>query len=581
MMKYFYVIWIAILISLKVPGQVSEFENHLLHWWVPVKGYQQVKPREHPRLLFRKSDIPALLEKANTPEGQAIIKRLRYLLDGGNGDRLATLFNPATGAYTLGKNHSLVIDTAGVYTFSHVAGYGLLYQLTGDRKYADLGRRSFELALKGQRDRDDRYSWVAPGGALRAGPVLGWYAVGYDLCYDGWDEPTREKFGKAIENYDAGIEKRDARGNVTLETLVSGTMPPFSNHFGMQAGGAALALMAVSGEPWVNQQRIDSLLKISELSMIRNVTEGFGNGGFFAEGDGTGSMASHIVYLTAIQAWKNAMGMDFMNSGRPNVVMTALKWFYLTVIRDGKPDFWPIRGAYPNNVWDRKLSGAGYVGTGLGVVTNEQKQAIKWYYNHFLLPHDIKEGIAYDAGIYPHQAVSAFVNWPVDLEERNPGEVLSHCYRDSTFGFYAWRNRWQDENDIVMSVLTKPAKGYMGAKADSSVQIAAFGRKFSWGKIPGEVKFWDSSEKGKTSTMTFADGTTIIVDFTGASGADALLLTTGEAEGRKVTSGDVVVTIMFLTQGKEPLVKVRKNSIFIGKQIINVMNGNIALHTNT
>ncbi len=572
---------IAILISLHAVGQVSEYENHILPWWVPVKDYQQVRANEHPRLLFRKSDIPALRKKAKTPEGQAIIKRLRYLLDGGNGDQMATLFNPAKGAYTLGNNQSLVIDTAGVYTFGHVAGYGLLYQLTGDRKYADLGRRSFELAMEGQRDRDDRYSWVAPGGALRAGPVLGWYAVGYDLCYDGWDEPTREKFGKAIENYDAGIEKSDARGHVKLETLVSGTMPPFSNHFGMQVGGAALALMAVSGEPWVNQQRIDSLLKISEQSMIRNVTEGFGDGGFFAEGDGTGSMASHIVYLTAIQAWKNAMGMDFVNSGRPNVIMTALKWFYLTVVRNGKPDIWPIRGAYPHNVWDRKLSGAGYVGTGLGVVTNEQKQAIKWFNNHLLLPHDIKAGIAYDAGVYPHQSLSAFVNWPSDLEERNPGEVLPHSYRDSTFGFYAWRNRWQDENDIVMSVLTKPAKGYMGAQADSSLQIAAFGKKFSWGKIPGEVMFWDTSEKGKTSTMTFSDGTTITVDLTGASGADAMLVTTGEAEGRKVTLGDVVVTIKFLTQGKEPLVKVRKNSIFVGKQIVTVLNGRIALHTNT
>jgi hypothetical protein len=275
------------------------------------------------------------------------------------------------------------------------------------------------------------------------------------------------------------------------------------------------------------------------------------------------------------------MGMDFINSGRPNVIMTALKWFYLTVVRDGKPDFWPVRGAYPHNVWDRKLSGGGYVGTGLGVVTNEQKQAIKWYYNHMLLPHDIKAGIPYDAGVYPHQALSAFVNWPSDLEERNPGEVLPHCYRDSTFGFYAWRNRWQDENDIVMSVLTKPAKGYMGAQADSSIQIAAYGRKFSWGKIPGEVKFWDTSENGKTSTMTFADGTTITVDFTGASGADAMLITTGEAEGRKVTLGDVVVTFKFLTQGKEPLVKVRKNSIYVGKQVITVVNGRIVLHTNT
>ena len=80
-----------------------------------------------------------------------------------------------------------VVDTPGVYTFSHAAGYGLLYQLTGDKKYAQFGKQCFEKALAGVRDRDDRYSFRKPGGALRAGPTLGWYAVGYDLCCDGWE----------------------------------------------------------------------------------------------------------------------------------------------------------------------------------------------------------------------------------------------------------------------------------------------------------------------------------------------------------------------------------------------------------
>jgi len=77
-----------------------------------------------------------------------------------------------------------------------------LYQLTGDKKYAQLGRECFEKAWAGVRDSDSeaRYSWVAPGGMLRAGPTLGWYALGYDLCADGWDADFRQKVAAAIQN---------------------------------------------------------------------------------------------------------------------------------------------------------------------------------------------------------------------------------------------------------------------------------------------------------------------------------------------------------------------------------------------
>jgi len=541
-------------------------------WWLQVKDFQPPKAGEHPRLLFRKSDLPVLRKKAETPEGKVMIANLRRELNGCDGETMPTKYSNAVKAYDSKAETYL---PAGTYTFSHVAGYGLLYQLTGDKKYAEMGRQCFELALNGQRDRDNRYSWRAPGGTLRAGPVLGWYAVGYDLCYDGWDESTRERFGKAIENYCEGTEPGDAHAIVDMESLVRGTMPPGSNHYGMQVGGAALGLMAITGESWVDQKRISTFLKISERSMIRNMTEGFGDGGFFAEGDGTGSMSSHIVYLSAIQSWKNAMGMDFVNVERPNVRMTALKWIYLTIVRDGKPDFWPIRGAYGQNVWNRDLSGNGYFGIGYGAVTEKESAAMKWYYNHFLLEPDKKAGISYEAGNYPHISVCAFINWPIDIPEVNPAAILPLCYRDSLHSFFAWRNRWQDENDIVISVLTKPTRGYWGADPDSSLKIAAFGQKFSWGRLNGDVKYWYSSPHGETSSLSLADGNSVAVDFTKTSGAEGMLVTTGKADGRVVKLGTTSLTFKFLTSGKEPALKIVDNKVIAGKQTVTMKNGNI------
>ena len=150
------------------------------------------------------------------------------------GEAMTTVFSDATHAYMGGGYKNSVVDKPGVFTIGHVAGYGLLYQLTGDRKYAEFGAECFEKSLAGVRDRDDRYSFVGPGGPLRAGPSFGWHAVGYDLCYNGWDEATRERYGRAIAAYaEASSTKKESKKS-TLEALARGTMPPGSNHFGMQ-----------------------------------------------------------------------------------------------------------------------------------------------------------------------------------------------------------------------------------------------------------------------------------------------------------------------------------------------------------
>jgi hypothetical protein len=49
------------------PG-VTHIKNDDQPWFAPVKGFQPPAAGEHPRLLLRKSDLPALRKKARTPE---------------------------------------------------------------------------------------------------------------------------------------------------------------------------------------------------------------------------------------------------------------------------------------------------------------------------------------------------------------------------------------------------------------------------------------------------------------------------------------------------------------------------------
>jgi hypothetical protein len=546
-------------------------------WYTAVKGFEPVKAGEHPRLMFRKSDVPALRKQAETPEGKALIARLKAQL--GGGEAMPKQRQGSSAAYS--KDSTKL--GLGAYTFSHAAGFGFLYQLTGEKKYADLALECFEWAFKGIRDRDDRYSWVKPGGALRAGVVLGWYALGYDLACEGWDDATRQRIAKAIAEYNAGTEEGDAKANLDVETLIRGTQPPGSNHYGMQVGGVALALLAVMKDPGVDQAKIDKLLQLAETAMARNMTEGFGDGAFFAEGDGTGSMSSQHNFTTALHAWRVAMGRDYVNVERPNARALAWRWIYQTVVRGGRPDFWPIRGAYGHNVWDRDGgSGGGYFCLNMAVLPDEQKAGMKWYYNHYLAAQDAKEGAPFDSvNTYPHCTIAAFVNWPWSIQEKNPAQVLPLGFRDSIQGFYCWRNRWQDENDVVITILTADTRGNYKCGAESALKIATGGareNKFDWGKSSGPVKAFAASPHWDTSVVTRADGTSIAIDFTKSSGADVMLVTTGTAEGDTVTLGSAKLTFKFIG-GAAPKISVEGDKAVAGKQTVWLKDGQLVLGT--
>ncbi|MBN1819050.1 MAG: hypothetical protein JW828_16950, partial [Sedimentisphaerales bacterium] len=462
----------------------------------------------------------------------------------------------------------------GAYSMSHAAGFGFLYQLTGDKKYADLGKECFEWALAGVRDRDreGRYSFRDPDGALRAGPSLGWYAAGYDLCYDGWDEAYRLKIARAIAEYNEGQYE-------SLEELAAGKRHmPASNHWGMQVGGAALALLAVRDDPGVDNNRIEKLLNISEKSMIRNLTEGFGDHGWFPEGDGTGIMSSNIAFLPALQAWQIAGGKDFI-SPRPNAPWMTLKWIMLTVTRDGKPDF-PIRGAYPQNVWDRDgPSGGGVFCQGFAAVNPEEKSALLWLYNHVAKAEDQKAGAPFDTiGPYPHRAILAFINWPFDLKPANPKGILPSAVGDEKYGVYMFRNGWKDENDIVVSVQTRNTRGWHKADTEGQVWVWGLGKKNAWGNLKGNVTFFQPAVDG-SGILSIENGTSLAVDFSGASGADAMLVMSGRgaAKEKRIKAGKTEYSVLFLTAGQEPNIEIRGDRLKVGNQTVSLREGHLAL----
>ena len=554
-------------------------KEELAGWPVDAPDFKPVEPGEHPRLLFRKGDVAALRKRAETPEGRRIVRRLRLLLNGSDGETMCKKFG-VKGPVTSDGSGPFANDPPGTYTISHTAGYGMLYVLTGDKKYADLGRESMDKAFEGYRDRDRRYSFKAPYGALRSGPSLGWTAMGYDLCYDGWDEAYRKKVALALANYNEGR-------NMSLDELTRGERQhPGSNHWGMQVGGAAMALLAIMNDPDVDMAKIGPLLETSQRSMVINMTQGFGDGGFFAEGDGTGSMSSHIVFLPALQAWRTAAGKDFYNP-KPNAQWMALKWFFLTV-PPAKVASWkdiqnafPRRGAYAHNIWSRNdKSGGGYFSIAFGVAGEAQKAAILWFYNRSLKAVDDKDETPFDTpSPYPHHAILSFVNWPFGLAEKDPDEVIPHAYRDTVWKFYAWRKGWQDENDIVLSILTHASRGNMGARGENKLTVQAFGKSTTWGAINGGFKGDFEPKPDGSTVLTTGDGLGLAIDFSGASGADAMLVMTGPMPpGRNVVeAGGTTFTFHFLTRGNPPTPEAKGDKVVVGGQTVSFDGKKIVL----
>ena len=187
-------------------------------------------------------------------------------------------------------------------------------------------------------------------------------------------------------------------------------------------------LLAIKGDPGADDKKVDELLDGNAKCFIRNMTEGFGDHGWFPEGDGPGAISSDTAFVTGLQAWRVAGGKDFVTP-RPNAQWLTLKWLMGTVptpVNVGQKPPFPTRGGYPHNVWARLgMSGSGTFSQGFGAIPDEYKPGLLWLYNHTFKEGDDKANAPCDTvSYYPARAVAALVNWPIGAQEKDPGTVM-------------------------------------------------------------------------------------------------------------------------------------------------------------
>ncbi len=156
------------------------------------EGFSRPAPDEHPRVLFRKQDIPALRKKLDTP---------------------------------LGKAYRRVA--------SDPINLGVLCQLTGEKKYAERAMDSIRARYTGEIP-------VYGFGSGGFGHEIFMVAVTYDLCVDAWPEPFVKDIRRQLEAF------TERQQHVLMTSHAN--FHPCSNYYGPGRGVPGVVSMALWGE---------------------------------------------------------------------------------------------------------------------------------------------------------------------------------------------------------------------------------------------------------------------------------------------------------------------------------------------
>ncbi len=496
------------------------------NWTIEVPNYKPLQAGEHPRLVFRKSELAAIKDRAGTADGRTIIARLKALLD-------------------------------GKFTLWHPAGNGFLYQITGDKQYADKARdQVLDIIDKKMHDaKDTRYGFSTPGsgGSMRAGPAIGAVGLAYDLNYDGWDADFRQKVAAAIQDnpFTAGISAQ-------------GPIVPSCNHFGAAVGGVGIGLLAIRGDEGTNPKKLEGFLKGIETQARQEIAIGYGDRGYYFEGHQCGRISSNTGLIPFIQAYRVAAGKDLVGK-KDNARWLAAKWIYEFALNpDGKYTD-AQRGMYCRDfprggMWSEQSDFC----LGFGICPSEYIPSLKWVYNHQV---DRQAAKPFDILDYPHQAVYALANWPFDLPEKNPDELpelFPRVLNDTAAGYVIFRNGWSDSGkDICVTALlgTHPTH-QNGRGMASGGSIYVVGEGLGWAGDHARYRFpgifyqsyptyskFEADGSGVVSALTYPERlnkfnlnledcgthpTSLAVDFSGKSGAELLVAMAGPMVGYEV-----------------------------------------------
>jgi len=306
----------------------------------------------------------------------------------------------------------------------------LLSRIVGDdatrKKYADIAFEALKGVYGEGQDRvpDDGY------GLSRAMMSMG-FGIAYDWCHDVWSDEQRAWVEGKI---DTALAKWPKYGHANLGHARA------SNWVAVCRGGE-LVLLLCRGRDETDEgaKRRDKLIK----ELKRHIDAAFGDLGMCQEGIGYTEYPGGFL-LPAILAAREAGDETLWNAAQKK------KWWKGAMY--GESFQGEERKFIMHGVAHTSNFNEGWTSLLHAFVPDEEKPYYMWFYDRHMGRRSNMSAVH----IFDGQragTVWAMVYYPEDVEAEDPTGVYPPLAVDS-HGFNLFRNRWQDEDDILASVMS-------------------------------------------------------------------------------------------------------------------------------
>jgi len=477
----------------------------------PAKDFVPPAQNEHPRLLFRKNEVPLLRARLNTALGQALLKKLAERAGSpGRGEvddcyvagAMVALLTEDKAAADAAVNHcQRIIDKSGmagneIYKAlmwgSRVAHAALMYDLAYDQLAPEARKRLEDyMLLFGPKTTYKPWLFCDPHSHMilshGAPHVMGIYPGGgfaslalYGIKTDEPSKPELLKVPKVPANPPPFMKKdhferiKNSAAYATRQNINKMRLYEYEKSLWKEAGGVHVKVLR--------------LFRHSYAHMSVNIRRAIGEGGFKGSGERHVHMWYPLVHPYAA-AYRNVTGKPV--TGRGDVDYFIQRYIATTVFgeRSSSQGF----GSADGHV------GLHYVSQAFRITPEEHKPIVLWYWLKLLGVKPEEVGTPEAAQEIADRAAKAgghgtpclglintFVNFPFDpktgkltMQPKNPAEVMPRVWETKTHGHYTFRNQWKDRNDIVAQTLAQQA-GYCAWGLPDTADILIQGLDNTW-----------------------------------------------------------------------------------------------------
>ncbi|MFP4106633.1 MAG: hypothetical protein ACLFVU_11160 [Phycisphaerae bacterium] len=419
-------------------------------WQTRPKEGTQMKPQEHPRLIFGKDDVEALRQFAATQEGKAVLERLETAME---------------------------VEPDGISIGSFSAGHALKYTVSAEKAYADEARKVVERTMAGVRIFDSPPLWNAADFKMiyRTKAAVD-VAIAYDLCYQAWDGEFRRKVAGELDKMARQFLKGGGKGlNRT----------PYSNWVGNTKAAAGFLALAVVGDEGATVAMPGTLVR-AEKDFAAFLKSAYGPSGWCCEG------FNYLRYPMTTSGYPFIHALS-RAKGEPAFADTPAARFpslYATLLVPGPeypsvPFFGMAYGWFGRKVssasmqYERTRWRSGDLPMLLALADNRLKPAVKWTYKACCGPDGDGTWDIYK----PVDAVWALaaLTQAADVKAACPAKAVGLTLADKRLGLYVARNGYRGADDCIAAIHLNllPRRASYSFQDAGSFRILAFATRFA------------------------------------------------------------------------------------------------------